>query len=179
MKSEPKPKPLEVRVFSRVVKADNGCWIFTGFTDKDGYGWIRDTPTRQTRVHRFSLWYHVYRSVMPWDVFEALGRPPFNMCVLHSCDNPPCCNPEHLFWGTCKDNTQDMIKKGRRFNNKGDKHPMSKITEEQALEIYNMDGTLKNIAAKYGITFQMVWRIKHHKAWTHVTQKKEGISCPT
>jgi hypothetical protein len=165
MKSGPKLKSLEEKFFSKIKKEDNGCWIYTGFTDKNGYGSFRYDPSHNVRAHRFSFWYHIYKPQgISWEDFDD-----FIKCVLHKCDNPPCCNPDHLFPGTNKDNTQDMIQKGRRFNNKGKSHGMCKLTEQEVQEIYNLKEPLKTISSKYGVTFQMVWRIKKHKAWTHIT----------
>jgi len=88
------------RFWSRVVRlGTDECWIWTSTTDSDGYGKIRVTG-KQRAAHRVS-----------WAL--ANGREP-DLCVCHSCDNPKCVNPNHLWLGTQADNLRDMIAKGRR-----------------------------------------------------------------
>lgn len=83
----------------RVLVTDRGCWEWQRAKTSGGYGSVSKTaPERQ--AHRLS-----------WKVFR--GEIPFLEEVLHSCDNPPCCNPDHLFLGSKSDNTQDAMKKGR------------------------------------------------------------------
>lgn len=80
------------------------CWIWTGFKNKKGYGRVNINKTPRN-AHRVS-----------WIIKNGLIKEGF--LVLHHCDNPSCVNPKHLFLGTPKDNTQDMLKKGR--HNPGD-----------------------------------------------------------
>ena len=75
------------------------CWLWTGYTHKNGYGGIR-VNQKQIKTHRYS--YTLYR-----------GPIPPGLLVLHSCDVRNCVNPRHLFLGTQKDNVQDMMHKGR------------------------------------------------------------------
>ena len=78
------------------------------------------------------------------------GPIPSKMHVCHRCDNPPCCNPEHLFLGTAKDNARDMVDKGRFVNNS------LKLTPEQVAAIraeYAAGGvTQEALAKRYGVT---------------------------
>jgi hypothetical protein len=77
----------------------NECWPWTGRCDTFGYGRI-GIERKEHPAHRVA--YELTR-----------GPIPDGICVLHHCDHPACCNPAHLFLGTKKDNTQDMIAKGR------------------------------------------------------------------
>lgn len=86
---------------SRVsVEANSQCWIWSLARDKDGYG-VAHVGRKNIRAHRVS--------------YEAfIEQIPEGMGVLHKCDNPPCCNPQHLFLGTNQDNMDDMVIKGRK-----------------------------------------------------------------
>lgn len=79
----------------------DACWPFTGYRMASGYG-----RNRHGYTHRYAL-------------TLALGRPLApGMEACHTCDNPPCCNPAHLFEGTRLANEQDKTAKGRRNTRK-------------------------------------------------------------
>ena len=80
--------------------AATGCWNWTGARNSNGYGHKRFHGALQ-KVHRLSA--HFY---LGYDLNSEL-------LVLHKCDNPACFNPKHLFFGTPKDNMQDMFEKHR------------------------------------------------------------------
>lgn len=82
-----------------IVDSVTDCWNFTGGKNNIGYGMIRDGKKMRT-AHRVSYEEHI-------------GKIPARMCVCHTCDNTLCCNPNHLWIGTLKDNSQDMMRKGR------------------------------------------------------------------
>jgi hypothetical protein len=136
----------------------NGCWIFCGNKDKDGYGIFTHGRGKQLRAHRASYEFHKKQ--------DATGK-----LVCHSCDNPSCINPDHLFLGSPKDNTQDMIKKGRKASCQGSEHPFAKLNEVDILFIKqerSFGKKLKDIANDYGITFQTVSDICRGKTWKHM-----------
>lgn len=87
------------RLLQKIVIQDNDCWIYQGGKNNIGYGMIRDGKKMRT-THRVSYEQHK-------------GPIPHGLCVMHSCDNPICVNPDHLSLGTMKDNMHDMINKGR------------------------------------------------------------------
>ncbi len=89
------------------------CWEWTAATDKDGYGYFR-LDKKHDRGHRV-MW--------KWKV----GPIPQGLSVLHSCDNPPCVNPAHLFLGTQHDNMADRDKKGRSRSTKRTHCPQGHI----------------------------------------------------
>jgi hypothetical protein len=81
----------------------NGCYLWTGSVSPNGYG-ITQADGRPIAAHRLA-----------WELFN--GSIPDDLCVLHRCDDRLCVNvPEHLFLGTKRDNTQDMLLKGRAYN---------------------------------------------------------------
>jgi hypothetical protein len=92
---------LEEFFWQRVKKTET-CWIWTGSIEKPfGYGTIHSHITgKRLGAHRAS-----------WMIHK--GPIPENLFVCHKCDNPPCCNPNHLFLGTCADNNRDAWAKGR------------------------------------------------------------------
>lgn len=95
------------RFESKFDKGD-GCWVWKAHKNKNGYGQFgvmlegRNGYMVNRYAHRVS-----------WMLYR--GEIPEGLCVCHSCDNPSCVNPDHLFLGTRKDNTQDMINKGRHL----------------------------------------------------------------
>lgn len=93
-------KTVEDRFWEKVSHEPNsGCWLWTGSLDGHGYGQMRVSGKTVAASH-LSL--------------EMHGRPrPQKMCALHKCDNPICCNPDHLEWGSMRLNTQQMIARGR------------------------------------------------------------------
>ena len=88
------------------VDPQTGCWLWTGTKDKDGYGIGKSQGER----------FRVVRKVIEL----TTGQMDKDHYALHCCDNPPCCNPDHLHSGTPKENTADMQKKGRAAT--GDRH---------------------------------------------------------
>lgn len=92
------PWSLEDR-FWNFVKKDSGCWAWSGTLDSYGYG-VLSFKRKMLKAHRIS--YEIHNKVIDEELL-----------VCHKCDNPSCVNPEHLFQGTSKDNTWDMIAKGR------------------------------------------------------------------
>jgi hypothetical protein len=93
--------PLLDRLMTKVEKTATGCWEFTGTKCKWGYGRIRVSKAEGLiTTHRA-----MYQ--------EKIGPIPDNMCVCHSCDNPACVNPKHLWLGTNQDNRTDCVNKGR------------------------------------------------------------------
>ena len=91
-----------------IIDTKTDCWEWQGGTNNIGYGMMRDGPKMRT-THRVSYEEH------------NLQKIPSHLVVMHSCDNKLCVNPAHLSLGTRKDNTDDMIRKGRNnyFGGKG------------------------------------------------------------
>lgn len=81
------------------VRRTDGCWEWTGQKHMRGYG-LQAVHHVKRYTHRIS-----------WELTN--GPIPAGMVVMHRCDNPPCVRPDHLVLGTKRDNTQDMLRKGR------------------------------------------------------------------
>lgn len=92
-------RTLAERFWSHVAKSD-GCWLWTAARGPRGYGIVGIVGSTTRLAHRVS-----------WALTH--GPIPAGLHVLHRCDNPPCCNPDHLFLGTHAENMQDMAAKGR------------------------------------------------------------------
>jgi len=86
--------------FLKLVEIADGCWLWKGLKDQDGYGGFD-----HYRAHRL-MWIVIF------------GQIPITLQVLHHCDNPPCVNPFHLWLGTQSDNMKDMHSKGRAIRYK-------------------------------------------------------------
>ena len=143
-KEEIKRKIVEGNFLSKLsIDGDEECWPYMGARTSDGYGSFH-VDLKIINAHRFA--YILFVGPIPKDLF-----------VLHKCDNPPCCNPKHLFLGTNKDNILDAAKKGRLIypSLKGEFHPGAKLTDGIVIEIRNSyDGSIEHreiLAEKFGV----------------------------
>jgi len=150
------------------------CWLWTGTTHK-GYGlfWI---PGRSpAKAHRVA-----------WELIN--GPIPDGLNACHRCDNPPCCNPDHLFLGTLADNNRDMLTKGRASGGgatgdrhgsrthpeklkRGEAHGMSYLTEEAVRTIradYATGVTQATLAWRYRVEPTTIRRVLKRETWKHV-----------
>lgn len=104
----------------------NGCWEWVAARDPNGYGRFGNGGrTSAILAHRYSY-------LMHYGEFDRRRH------VLHSCDNPPCVNPEHLSLGDAYDNAHDAIAKGRHVpppHPRGTAHPRARLTDEQVIEM--------------------------------------------
>ena len=100
----------------------------------------------------------------------TVGDPPEGKkWGLHLCDNPPCCNPRHLAWGSPKENSAQMWSRGRgrRHGLPGESNHKAKLTVEQVEEIRRCYPamTLKQLAARFGVHFSTIGRITRNEHW--------------
>ena len=144
--------------FNRIIEADDGCWIWTADKSWDGYGHLY-IKRRRHRAHRFM-----------WELMN--GAIPAGLLVCHGCDNKPCVNVEHLFLGTPKDNTLDMLSKGRSA--KGEAHGSHVLTEKQVKEIlkrkhlggYHWGET--ELAERFGVRRMTISEAARNITWKHL-----------
>ncbi len=141
------------------------CWLWTGATNKAGYGVFR-LNGRLQYAHRISL-------------SLKLGQIPRSRQVMHKCDNPPCVNNEtHLIPGTNGMNQRDSFHKKRRTWNgklpvprRGEAHHKARLTEEMVREIRRLGGEgaqQMTIASMMGVNQSTVQRVLAGTAWAHV-----------
>lgn len=103
--------------------------------------------------------------------FLVFGEIPKDLCVCHKCDNPPCCNPYHLFLGTVQDNVDDREMKGRNKMplSRGEAHGLHKLTERQVVQIrarYNQShGSYRSLAQEFGVSFGEIRKIIKGQTW--------------
>lgn len=141
--------PSRISPAERLLKYSDrsgNCWIWTGATTRDGYGVLTIGRNTQRRAHR---------------VAYELEHGPIGpgLVVCHRCDTPRCINPAHLFIGTPRDNTRDMLAKGRRNSRTNLAHPATKVTHAQREEIRaarRSGETLSSIGNRYGVSFQVI-----------------------
>ena len=145
--------PITYIELKTIPEPNSGCWLWTGAVLPYGYGiFCKKFMTKETRAHRLS-----------WEAHR--GPIPEGLCVLHRCDNPACCNPDHLFLGTKLDNSKDCNQKGRFKSNVGINNPRAKLSEDQVRVIHLEGGSQIAIARKYGVSQQLVSRIKAGGVW--------------
>lgn len=152
-----KPGFTERKFWAKVVKGPS-CWIWTGSRSDFGHGTVR-INNRLLRAHRV---------VWEW----TNGPLPPETCVLHTCDNPPCVRPDHLFTGSKQSNTDDMMKKGRLVVGrrlKGEDHPASKLSQETVADIrqrYAGGGvTQKQLGTEFCVSQVLIGKIVRGEIW--------------
>jgi hypothetical protein len=124
--ANPKSIPsFVVRFWSRVTKPSDGCWEWTAARFPVGYGKVA-LPRAKQGGHGKTEGAHRIAWIL------TNGPIPDGLWVLHHCDNRLCCRPDHLFLGTCRDNTQDASKKGRLVGSRGMRPPNAKFTDSEA-----------------------------------------------
>lgn len=138
--------------FKSKVLITEGCHIWTGAKNKDGYGCFR---SEYKTAHRFIYFHH-----NP-DADKTLS-------VMHSCDNPACVNIEHLSLGSHKENMNDRDSKGRC--RKGERSGVSKLTEREVKAIKEDERTIREIADCFGVSSSHVSMIKMGKTWRHLNE---------
>lgn len=140
---------LKIKLEKHTTKTDK-CWTWNRSKNKQGYGSL---------MHRCKVW-KVHRA----SYIAYKGEIPDGLQVLHTCDNPSCVNPDHLFLGTNLDNVNDRVKKGRtKFR--------SKLTIEQVQEIKKLLAlgvTMKRLANDYNVSDVCICYIKQGKSWKNL-----------
>ena len=143
------------RFWSKVDRCGpDECWEWIGWRHK-GYGRFA-IHGKTHRAHRVA--------------YELVNGPiQDRQEVCHSCDNPACCNPSHLFLGTHKDNMLDAINKNRFVEGEADGN--AKLTTEQVVQMRTLywggGYTLPDMARRFRVSPAIVWRVIHGISWKH------------
>ena len=160
--------------WAKVRKTENKaeCWLWEAAKNDKGYGVFQVGWKVQKRAHRIA--YEL-----------TYGNIEEGLIICHTCDNPSCVNPHHLFLGTVKDNVDDMIAKGRKVNCYGQKNGAAKLSDQDVVAIYFDDRTNVEIAKIYGISPSFVSQVRRKKirkkATAHLPEqlkRKPGSGSP-
>lgn len=158
----PKPRTcdeLVAQFYALIARTEDedACWLWTGRVNKQGYGRM-SVKGKEQLAHRLAY-------------ALATGQDPLGFCVLHECDNPPCCNPKHLSPGNRSENARQRTERGRSRG-------FPTISEDTARlivsEFAGGRGEQKALAEKYGTTLAVVHALVRGKtkAFAHLNWKE-------
>lgn len=143
--------------FMSYVTITDTCWIWNGARGRGDYGQFCLEDRNNMHAHRAA--YVLFNKI----------KIPEGLLACHTCDNPPCVNPQHIFLGTTQHNTEDMMKKGRSM--KGEKHPKAKLTKENVLDIRRLhkEGIKQTkIAEMFNVLASYINCIIKKRTWKHI-----------
>lgn len=169
---------LAEKARDRITKTPTGCWEWSGARHSKGYGQLWNPYDKKIiGLHRLMF-------MVANDVTEIAP----GMMVCHHCDNPPCCNPSHLFLGDARTNGQDMAAKGRspwhrdpsvlhraavlggkkvggkNLYAKG-RHPTAVLNLEKARAIRKDPRIARLVAPEYGVSIKTIWEVRRGRYW--------------
>ena len=154
----PKVKPTALEIYWRDVVVRAGCWGWKGKKHVFGYGWVRAQDTHMN-AHVFSWWIH--------------RGDPCGKFVLHTCDNPECSNPDHLFLGTQLDNMRDKCAKGRQARGVTSGNARATEGEVRALVDLMANGVPPTAAARQlGLSRHIAMDIASGHTWRHIAANR-------
>lgn len=148
---------VKVDKFTAASAGAKDCWLWLAGKEWDGYGifWLRRATCRASRIA-----YQITK-----------GPIPAQHQVCHTCDNPPCVNPAHLFAGTQKVNSLDMVIKGRSFHANGTLHGMAILNDEDIFQIRELlaagNFSQREIGERFGVCSSAISNINTGRAWAN------------
>lgn len=148
-------RSIKIRFEEKFVKHSSGCYIWTRAIDSCGYGRISYNGK------------NCYAHVISFQLYKGITDKKH---VCHTCDNPSCVNPEHLFLGTRADNMADMIAKGRGNKSFGSSHFKTNLKEDDVLTIRRLENIIskKELAKRYNVNQEAIYKIQNRITWKHV-----------
>lgn len=160
-------RPIDERFWEKVSKrGPDECWEWQASRNANGYGQFalgkRDSGSDVCAI----------ASRVAWEL--SFGPIPPGVDVCHKCDNPPCCNPGHLFLGTQTDNTADMVNKGRMNKSnqtKGEAVHTARLSPDQVIEIRRLRDagvSQRRVAKQFGVGQAAISNIALRKSWKHI-----------
>mgnify|MGYP002144358158 FL=1 len=132
------------------------CWEWTACRNADGYGCFSYKAIM--RGAHCTAWFLTYGY---WS----------DLCILHSCDNPGCVNPNHLREGTKLDNARDKVARNRMADTKGAQNGHAKLTEADVLQIrdlYSKGLTQVELSEMFGLALGYTSYVTKGKSWGHI-----------
>lgn len=129
----------------------NGCRLWIGGTDSDGYGLFTAKGKPTVRAHRYA--------------YERVNGPLGDSMACHACDTPGCVEAGHLFPGTAIINSTDMVDKCRSARPAGEAHPMARLKHSDIAAIRADSRPRKDVAASFGISIGHVYAIRAGARW--------------
>lgn len=143
--------------FERRITIDGAtqCWIWNGSVNQWGYGRTKTPLSKERAAHRLSFVLHN-------------GQIGNGLLVLHKCDTPRCCNPQHLFLGTNTDNMRDMAAKGRHSGRRGETNNSAKLTRAGACDIrtaFAGGETVSSLSQRFGVSRRAIKLLLDGVTW--------------
>jgi len=183
VKSGPKPIPMAERFWSKVrVLGPDDCWEWQAYRNPHGYGTIGTGGRDGTMALAHRVAYELTYGVIP-------SSAPH---ICHHCDNPPCCNPKHLFAGTHSDNMRDCVAKDRHVGSvcperlahgarngsrthpekrlRGDQHPVARLRAADIPIIRSVahHSSVSAIARRFDVGRTTINNVLNGNTWRHV-----------
>lgn len=145
------------RFWSKVGRGGpDDCWPWLACRGARGYGHFGLSTKRVVKATHVAL------------TLAGTPRPDESHGALHRCDNPPCCNPAHLFWGTQAINNADAARKGRLRPARGAESPRARLCEADVLKIRASKLGCAELGRQFGISPSHANNIRDRRIWKHL-----------
>ena len=150
------PNERRRRLFWAAVRRTDFCWFWRGAVNKCGYGLFGASRSGTALAHRWA-----------WELTR--GPIPKGMSLCHTCDNPRCVNPNHLYVGTHAQNMRDKAIRGRHNAPIGERNRAARMTAADIVCIRTSVLPAPILADRYGVSRQAIHAILDRRTWKHVT----------